>query len=764
MNRREEKNIIKNWFDIVIITLLEASSSKNVFTQFKTDPLFKLGAREGTLKGIASQKGGHSPRGYRPNPRGVRTSLCSATCTPCGLGVDGSSCYATLDTRTPCGLGGGAHPTLYCPNPQGVTGIADANSGDISHPNPEGLGGVPLLGIARSCGRQGLLWLTNQSLYRWPYLNLGGAAKAMGGVSLVTLTPNGAAKAAALAAPCGLSSSRGITGSALSGKDKKRVVHKKGKGGVTKTHYKNLFCSDFVIGFPIQNRLQIPCLERLVLHNTSKAAVIKKDGVLSPWAALSLLSGQRGKLLLSKKSVAAFKVRQGNLLGCKGDLRGDILFSFLDKFIFETLPREITTHTWRGAANADATATSFNHSPIPPEFTYGGVTPSYHQREQPALKLSNPDPVPAWVGDTPRGGAHPTLSGYQGVRIPGIAAPSKMPSLPLPTLTLTPLGVSGSSGLTVAPQSLLTPPLRVGWALPLGVPPTLARTPGPGSQGGITGSVSGEKGGGHSLGIRERFSFLELEGVYQFFERIKGFDLTLVFSIPYTQWKQPFYTSCFSPLEGKPVSTPPFSPKGLLRTGNTPSYHRRSSSERAHRWATAKDEGSNLDPQRKFQGLRSTSLLTDTPNPKVEGSSGLPQAILPWGWPPCPVPTLSFQGMKGGGGGQETSPFGGDTTQFLPQISSSATKTSPIPFYCRWTFFVYPSPALAARTPCGLKEYMKTPQSPPDSFQEYCPSYPVTLEIRSTFMEEKTAIPLLQNRFAKVQQKILLNSFQFISA
>jgi hypothetical protein len=59
---------------------------------------------------------------------------------------------------------------------------------------------------------------------------------------------------------------------------------------------------------------------------------------------------------------------------------------------------------------------------------------------------------------------------------------------------------------------------------------------------------------------------------------------------------------------------------------------------------------------------------------------------------------------------------------------------------------------------------MKTPQSPPDSFQEYCPSYPVTLEIRSTFMEEKTAIPLLQNRFAKVQQKILLNSFQFISA
>jgi len=370
MNRGEEKNIIKDWFDIVMPTLREAPSSENVFTQFRADPPLKLGVRVGTpcasLGGIPNPTPSGCEARSGVNPFGVRVGAAKAEASAASPFNSYFSCAfreqgaPRLDRDVPYfAIGQGRAPLNPDPSYRNRVGWAIPPSNpDPSYRNRVG-GVIPPTGVPTLPFRRG---------YQ-------GAAKAAPGVSLVSLTPNRAAIADG--------TSRGIMGSALSGEEKRRVVHKRGKGGVAKTHYKTLFCSDFVIGFPIQNRLQIPCLEKLVLHNTSKAAVVKKDGVLSPWAALSLLSGQRGKLLLSKKSVAAFKVRQGNLLGCKGDLRGDILFSFLDKFIFETLPREITTRR--------ATATSFTHNPIPPEFMYGGVALSSHQQEQPVRKLSNPD-------------------------------------------------------------------------------------------------------------------------------------------------------------------------------------------------------------------------------------------------------------------------------------------------------------------------------------------------------------------------------------
>ncbi len=78
------------------------------------------------------------------------------------------------------------------------------------------------------------------------------------------------------------------------------------------------------------------------MHNTSHAPLSKRGEIFSPWAASLLIAGRRGNLLLSKKSVSGFKLKENSLLGCCLSLRGESLYQFLDKFFLETLPRELS--------------------------------------------------------------------------------------------------------------------------------------------------------------------------------------------------------------------------------------------------------------------------------------------------------------------------------------------------------------------------------------------------------------------------------------
>ncbi len=91
--------------------------------------------------------------------------------------------------------------------------------------------------------------------------------------------------------------------------------------------------------FNYKNVMQMPKLDKIVLNmGVGKAPDDKKllEGAVNDMA---LISGQRPIVTKSKKSIAAFKLRDGMPIGCKVTLRGDRMYDFLDRLITIALPR-----------------------------------------------------------------------------------------------------------------------------------------------------------------------------------------------------------------------------------------------------------------------------------------------------------------------------------------------------------------------------------------------------------------------------------------
>ncbi|AEV70331.1 50S ribosomal protein L5 [Acetivibrio clariflavus] len=91
--------------------------------------------------------------------------------------------------------------------------------------------------------------------------------------------------------------------------------------------------------FKYKSVMQIPKLEKIVL-NMGVGDV--KDNPKALDAAvndLALITGQKPIVTKAKKSVAAFKIRQGMNIGCKVTLRGDRMYEFADRLLNIALPR-----------------------------------------------------------------------------------------------------------------------------------------------------------------------------------------------------------------------------------------------------------------------------------------------------------------------------------------------------------------------------------------------------------------------------------------
>lgn len=91
--------------------------------------------------------------------------------------------------------------------------------------------------------------------------------------------------------------------------------------------------------FKYKSVMQIPKLEKIVL-NMGVGDV--KDNPKALDAAvndLALITGQKPIVTKAKKSVTAFKIRQGMNIGCKVTLRGDRMYEFADRLLNIALPR-----------------------------------------------------------------------------------------------------------------------------------------------------------------------------------------------------------------------------------------------------------------------------------------------------------------------------------------------------------------------------------------------------------------------------------------
>ena len=91
--------------------------------------------------------------------------------------------------------------------------------------------------------------------------------------------------------------------------------------------------------FDIENVMAVPRLEKIVL-NMGVGEATQNVKVLDEAAdELAQIAGQRPVITRARKSIAAFKVREGMPIGCRVTLRGDRMWEFLDRLITAALPR-----------------------------------------------------------------------------------------------------------------------------------------------------------------------------------------------------------------------------------------------------------------------------------------------------------------------------------------------------------------------------------------------------------------------------------------
>ena len=91
--------------------------------------------------------------------------------------------------------------------------------------------------------------------------------------------------------------------------------------------------------FGYKNVNQIPKLEKVVINMSVGEAISNGKALDAAVAELQAISGQKAVVTKAKKSIAAFKLREGVNIGAKVTLRGERMYVFLDKLFNIVLPR-----------------------------------------------------------------------------------------------------------------------------------------------------------------------------------------------------------------------------------------------------------------------------------------------------------------------------------------------------------------------------------------------------------------------------------------
>jgi large subunit ribosomal protein L5 len=89
----------------------------------------------------------------------------------------------------------------------------------------------------------------------------------------------------------------------------------------------------------LANVMQVPRFEKIVINMGVGAAVGQPSLLEGAQRDLELITGQKPVVTRAKKSIAAFKLREGNAIGAKVTLRGDRMWEFFDRLVALAIPR-----------------------------------------------------------------------------------------------------------------------------------------------------------------------------------------------------------------------------------------------------------------------------------------------------------------------------------------------------------------------------------------------------------------------------------------
>ncbi len=91
--------------------------------------------------------------------------------------------------------------------------------------------------------------------------------------------------------------------------------------------------------FGYKNVMQVPKLHKIVVSRGVGAAVADKKLIDHAIDEMTMITGQKAIPTMSKKDIAAFKLRKGMPIGAKVTLRGERMYEFLDRLVTSALPR-----------------------------------------------------------------------------------------------------------------------------------------------------------------------------------------------------------------------------------------------------------------------------------------------------------------------------------------------------------------------------------------------------------------------------------------
>src|SRR5579871_4480784 len=91
--------------------------------------------------------------------------------------------------------------------------------------------------------------------------------------------------------------------------------------------------------FNYTNPMQIPSLHKIVLNIGVGEALATPKALDAAVRDLGIIAGQKPVVTKAKKSIAAFKLREGNSIGAMVTLRGDHMWEFMDRLMNVALPR-----------------------------------------------------------------------------------------------------------------------------------------------------------------------------------------------------------------------------------------------------------------------------------------------------------------------------------------------------------------------------------------------------------------------------------------
>ncbi len=106
-----------------------------------------------------------------------------------------------------------------------------------------------------------------------------------------------------------------------------------------RTHFEEVVRGKLTEEFGYKNRMQVPVIEKVVINMGIGEGVADRKKVENAAADLALISGQKAVITKARKSIATYKLRDGQAIGCKVTLRKARMYEFIDRLVTIALPR-----------------------------------------------------------------------------------------------------------------------------------------------------------------------------------------------------------------------------------------------------------------------------------------------------------------------------------------------------------------------------------------------------------------------------------------